>query len=580
VSCLLCAGLASVAANKAQATTYTAPDRHTPSGVQNGITGSYSLVFSFIILAFLCLHPLLNFKLQAYNITIRQPEMSRMAVGREYVTLFFSRHAQHRALESQTDTVALLAKTSPADKKSARLGATQATKKSLTEVQQTLHPSKEVASARNLGNPSSTEGNSRQDLQDCYDAMSRLESLHVYALSRKDENFFLTWSRKLHRASLNPKTAIATLEAACSAFEMVGITVRYFRVVHVSSATISEISKASKSSVASAEHGIVATRADGNGLPAAFRLFLQGSKARLIREPSLPARLNGKEISAFPDLGAPANFIALHLVQSYGFAIKPAVRQVVSTSIGSAISIMGTVTLPFSFEGEDKSYQLEFNVISEAIHNVIVGSPFLSLTRTFTRHAHRLKQKFRKVLLPRMCFLGSHQYVSGRVNGIYVEAVPDTGADVPLMSKSFAKYNGLVIHTGPEHRVLLEFADGSTATTIGLVKGVEWRFWTSKEPYHLDVYVIEKLQTKFILDNTFLYNTNAFVAHELDFWTDNSETHADNRMISIIKLVDTVMKGSRSKKSGIFPDSHVRPVELALTFVPSNPSSRHHRKLR
>jgi hypothetical protein len=179
-----------------------------------------------------------------------------------------------------------------------------------------------------------------------------------------------------------------------------------------------------------------------------------------------------------------------------------------------------------------------------------------------------------------MCFLGSHQYVSGRVNGTYVEAVPDTGADVPLMSKSFAENHGLVVRTDPEHRILLEFADGSTATTIGLVKGVEWRFWTSKEPYHLDAYVIENLQTEFILDNTFLYDTNAFVTHELDFWTDNSATPADNRMISIIKLVDSVLKGSKSKESGMFPDSLVRSVELALISSLSNSSARHHRKFR
>jgi hypothetical protein len=304
------------------------------------------------------------------------------------------------------------------------------------------------------------------------------------------------------------------------------------------------------------------------------------NEARTVCEPSLPARLGDRDISAFPDIGAPANFLALHYVRDLGLSINFAGRKSVKTSVGTIIKVIGTVKLPFSFEGETKRYRLEFNIIHKAVRDVILGSPFLNLTQTFTRHIHRLKQKFREVHLPRMCFLGSHQYVSGRVNGTYVEAVPDTGADVPLMSKSFAKDHGLVVHTNPEHQVLLEFADGSTATTIGLVKDVEWRFWTSKEPYHLDVYVIEELQTNFILDNTFLYNTNAFVAHELDFWTDNSETHADNRMISIIKLVDTVMKGSRSKKSGMFPDSHVRPVELALTFVPSNPSSRHHRKLR
>lgn len=284
-----------------------------------------------------------------------------------------------------------------------------------------------------------------------------------------------------------------------------------------------------------------------NKLPLASPEF---AKSRVLRETRLLASLNGHEVSAFPDVGAAANFIALRYVRSHGLTINSAARTLVKTAIGSAVDILGTITLPFVFKGEKKVYQVQFNVMREAVHDVIIGSPFLKLTKTFTRYKHRLQQMLREVWLPRLRFLGSHQYVRGRMNGSCVDAVPDTGADVPVMSLSFAKEHGFEVITDPEHRILLQFADGSTATTIGMVRNMNWSFGSSGAQHHIDAYVLEELQTGLILDNTFLYDTNAFVAHERDFWTTNGGMFGDGWMISIIKLVDRVLKGSKLTNSG------------------------------
>lgn len=284
-----------------------------------------------------------------------------------------------------------------------------------------------------------------------------------------------------------------------------------------------------------------------NKLPLASPEF---AKSRVLRETRLLASLNGHEVSAFPDVGAAANFIALRYVRSHGLTINSAARTLVKTAIGSAVDILGTITLPFVFRGEKKVHQVQFNVMREAVHDVIIGSPFLKLTKTFTRYKHRLQQMLREVRLPRLRFLESHQYVRGRVNGSCVDAVPDTGADVPVMSLSFAKEHGFEVITDPEHRILLQFADGSTATTIGMVRNMNWSFGSSGAQHHIDAYVLEELQTGLILDNTFLYDTNAFVAHERDFWTTNGGMFGDGWMISIIKLVDRVLKGSKLTNSG------------------------------
>jgi predicted aspartyl protease len=268
-------------------------------------------------------------------------------------------------------------------------------------------------------------------------------------------------------------------------------------------------------------------------------------RPRVVRESRLPAELNGREILAFPDVGAAANFIALRYVHSQGLTINSKARKLVHTAVGSVVDIMGTVTLPFSFRGEQKVHELEFNVMRNAVHEVIIGSPFLKLTKTFTRYKHRLQQMLREVRLPRMRYLGSHQYLRGQVNGSYVDAVPDTGADVPVMSMSFAREHGFKVATDPRHRVLLEFADGSAATSIGMVKDMDWSFRGSNYRHRINVYVLEELQTGLILDNTFLYDTDAFVAHGRDFWTDEEGSLEDGWMVSIIKLVDRALKGSR-----------------------------------
>jgi predicted aspartyl protease len=269
-----------------------------------------------------------------------------------------------------------------------------------------------------------------------------------------------------------------------------------------------------------------------------------------IREFRVPARLNGSRVSAFPDMGAPANFIALRYVQSLGLPINTTTRQSVKTAVGSMMKIMGTVTLPFSFESEEKRHQLEFNVVGKAVHDIVIGSPFLNLTKTFSHHVHRLTQRFRNVRLPRICFLGSHQYVRGRVNGNYIDAVPDTGAEVSVMSMPFAREKGFVVDTRPGNQIELEFADGSTTTSAGVVRDVEWMFDGSEVPHLVDFYVLEELQTDLILDNTFLYNTNAFVAHEEDFWTLDDDSVEESWMFSIIKLVDRVLNGSWWKNKG------------------------------
>lgn len=68
------------------------------------------------------------------------------------------------------------------------------------------------------------------------------------------------------------------------------------------------------------------------------------------------------------------------------------------------------------------------------------------------------------------------QQVIGSVNGHPVSAAPDTGSDVKVISKDYAESIGLKIDTDPDAIEALEFIDGSSMTTCGIVYDVEWKF--------------------------------------------------------------------------------------------------------
>lgn len=77
--------------------------------------------------------------------------------------------------------------------------------------------------------------------------------------------------------------------------------------------------------------------------------------------------------------------------------------------------------------------------------------------------------------------------VLGLVNGHAVGAYADTGANVMVISRRFAKQASMRISTGKLHEKELEFADGSTTRTIGMVYSAKWRFGTAEArvPYYL-----------------------------------------------------------------------------------------------
>jgi predicted aspartyl protease len=253
----------------------------------------------------------------------------------------------------------------------------------------------------------------------------------------------------------------------------------------------------------------------------ARNLQTQARLPHVSEEPTISGHLQGAHVSAFPDTGAASNFISLPYARRHGFAIDEKFLDRVKIGDGSEICVVGTTTLLFSFAGEETKHDLTFHVLRKSVHDVILGGAFLRASETFTRFAHRVGRKIRESVghgIRGLCFLGSQEYVRGAIDGISVDAVPDTGAHVSVMSARFAKANGFKIERDTRHRIPFGFADGSTARARGVVKNVEWNFGADEQSHPTEVYVLSGLPVDLVLSDGFLCQTKAFLEHKRHFW--------------------------------------------------------------
>ena len=232
----------------------------------------------------------------------------------------------------------------------------------------------------------------------------------------------------------------------------------------------------------------------------------------------MQASLNGSSTTAFLDTGAAANFMSLAYARQHGYAIKRSSNIFTIIGNGSKIKVLGTTTLPFSFESDDVTHSLIFNVLDRCSHDVVLGSRFLKLTETFTKFAHRIRERVRKAFTYRVCLADHSQYVTGRFGNVPVDAVPDSGADVPVVSARYAKEQGFIVNTAEENRILFEFADGSTTRADGVIENIEWQYGTHGMAYLTKWYVLPGLPVDVVLGYDFLCQTSAWVLHADSFW--------------------------------------------------------------
>lgn len=314
-------------------------------------------------------------------------------------------------------------------------------------------------------------------------------------------------------------------------------------------------------------------------------------------EPEVVGLIGGTEVSCLPDKGAACNFMSLQHAKRHGIPVTPSNpdNKITRLGNGKVVKIAGHATLPFSYKGEAESYQLEFVVLPRCIKDVILGSPFLRLTKLFEHHAHRIVRKLRTISGARACYTASQERVVGMLDGELVHALPDSGSDVMLISETYAKRRRLDIDRGTHYCFPLTFADGSQSWTAGIAKDVSWQYGTDGgESTLCDFYVLPDLQCDVLLSYDFLHRTDAFSLHEqwMDLLEDPTDiedrAHSEWLLGTITRNSAPPGSDSRLKRFGrkvMQPGGRKQANTVAITPCHADPAAtahawdREHRRL-
>lgn len=258
-----------------------------------------------------------------------------------------------------------------------------------------------------------------------------------------------------------------------------------------------------------------------------------------MHEPVVQCSVGGISTPAFADSGADENYITEDEVKRRNYSVNMEHSSRVKLAAGQLMNVIGTVELPLQFGGEREVHWLTFQVVKSCIHDVILGSRFLWTTQTLTRYRHRITNVLRQASTCRVRYVGGPQLrISGLIDGKPARVMPDTGADISLISEDTARMHGWMADRSSEHLLDVEFADGSRGQTSGIVRNVPWTYGLSTFHHSESFYVYKGLDCPIILGYEFLERTRAFTDHEEDFtWMSDTEwTESQYARLSVIKL--------------------------------------------
>lgn len=122
----------------------------------------------------------------------------------------------------------------------------------------------------------------------------------------------------------------------------------------------------------------------------------------------------------------------------------------------------------------------------------------------------------------RLSLLGEgKQRLWGSLDGHPTAALPDTGSDILLVSSAYARKIGLAIDRDFENWLEVEFADGTTAWTSGVVRDASWE--VGGKTVRCDFHVLEELSVDVIVSNNYLFDLNIFSEYGGCFFDIDSE---------------------------------------------------------
>lgn len=292
-----------------------------------------------------------------------------------------------------------------------------------------------------------------------------------------------------------------------------------------------------------------------------------------------------ESVIACPDSGSDDNIISRELADQFGLQVidieHPAPSNFVLAN-GRTVSAVGQVHLKCAFRQASPDNILTgidcaFYVFQTLTVPMIMGIEFLHATETLTKHRDRLVEE----LVPsmqalRVCSVGrSKRDVVCRVGSYVGCATADTGSDLDLVSPKFVDRRAFDVE---DLCVELEFADGSTGYTMGMIKtsfsigrvsDVEG-FIPRSEELPLELFILDNLNADILVGTDTIQDLQAFSSHE-DCFIPAMPCRGESDL-NIIRYIGAVEKGL-ARAWGFLRDSFTSS-EKKQAGKTSMPSSR------
>ncbi|TRX97957.1 hypothetical protein FHL15_001167 [Xylaria flabelliformis] len=243
----------------------------------------------------------------------------------------------------------------------------------------------------------------------------------------------------------------------------------------------------------------------------------------------------GRSVAALPDSGADVCFISPELAISLGLHPQPGTQRLVKLANGRKLISPGAVGVPWKFANEEKKFDITCWILPGCTYTMILGSKFLEKTKCLTTLRHRIR---RKHISPsryiRVNLLGEgKQRLWGHLNDDLVAALPDTGSDAMIVSWDYAWRHGLRVDSNPNDIAEVEFADGTTVLTDGIVRDAIWS--SSGHSIRCDFLVLNDLPVDVILDKNYLFDMDVFSSCTANLMEDDDIEHLDACGVRLVR---------------------------------------------
>jgi hypothetical protein len=246
-------------------------------------------------------------------------------------------------------------------------------------------------------------------------------------------------------------------------------------------------------------------------------------------------KVNGHRVHALADTGAGCNIMVASLARRLGFDAsadhaarrRPRLRM----ANGKTVATLGSFEVVWEFSTpSDKltHWRLVFHVLQDFLYDVVLGNEFLMRSETMSRHQHRLSRMPRPPRLPLVLSSNNIGTVSQRalgfLNGLSVQALPDSGSEASLLSLDYIRRRGWLSEVDVTDVYTLQFPDGSVRRTYSTINA-DWAWSGSTNSYRLGLYpglpvkfhVLEGCPYDAIVGQDMLEESDAFSAHPMAF---------------------------------------------------------------